>query len=242
MRRSRILRGLPIAGLLWLMLLPGAATAFPLTGVCSMQATSVDAKGESLDTAASGNGSASEAAPFKVDSEGAIKWTGAVTTALPNATWHVDIFGIPVQSGSGGGTSLTGSGTVSLKDLVPFPVTGKYHVTGAITSAAGTCEGDGWFEIVGNPVGTPLFFLDLGLLVTALILLVLGAGAVWIVALLGGLTLGAALALGSVLFGITPLGSATPEAAIVLGVLIGAAELVVGKGLLHWGTDAPPAA
>ena len=231
MRRPQVLRVLPIAGLLWLLLLTCSATAFNLSN-CDLHVTSTLAGGgaSKADSGDGGHG-ASQANPFLVDPDGTVNWSGQANIAMASNSWHVDLLGVPVLSGTGSSTSnpATGSGSVSIKSILPFPVAGLYYVSGAITGSGGTCQGDGWFKLTGNPVGTVPFILGLVLLVLGLLLMAWGWRGAAFASVIGGLLAGLGGATLLVIFSALVLGAMTPQVALLGGLAAGILEAILRR-------------
>jgi hypothetical protein len=221
LRRTMI--GALLLGALGILGLAGPAAAFPLTN-CTLQATALAADGSTIDSIASGATDATQTAPFLVDWDGTVTYTGNVQVAMLNNTWHVDVFGIPTPLRGGSpnqADNRDGNGTVAVGANAPFRTTGLYYVSGSITGSGGTCSGNGWFKLTGDPIGTIPFFIALLVLILGLLLLAAGSQGHTISAVVGGLLTGLGLAALLVLFSTLPLGSATPIVVLVLGLILG---------------------
>lgn len=230
-----------LAGLItWLWLLPSAAAAFPLSN-CTIQLTSVDASGGTVDTAASGDGSASQSDPFIVDWDGSIKWTGSTSVSLKDNRFQISVFGIPTPLGGtndNGEDNRTGSGTVGVSANAPFRITGLYYVSGTITGSGGSCEGSGVFKLAGDPLGTVPFVAGLALLVVGGLLLAAAFGGSLVAGVLGGLVAGLGLAVMLVIYSALLVGQATPLLAIVLLLVVGIV-LALARGAMRRGASTP---
>jgi hypothetical protein len=220
-----------LAALTWLLLLPATAAAFPLSN-CSMQLSSAGANGAALDTAQSGDGSASQSDPFTVDYNGTVTWSGTVAISMKNNSYHIEVFGIPTPlrgTNSNEDDNRTGGDTVSVGANSPFRVTGTYLVSGAITGSGGTCSGSGWFKLLGDPVGTVPFFAGLALLGVGLALLAFGLRNHPLLAILGGLLAGAGAAVEFVIFSALPAAENTPLVVVLVGLAGGVVVAIIGR-------------
>lgn len=207
-----------------ILLLPASATAFPLTN-CTLELTSVDGGGASIDTATAGAADSTQADPFQVDWEGTVEWAGTTgTQVIKDSRWGVSFFSIPTPlSGNEANEDgdKKGDGTVDVGVNLPFGMTGLFFVSGSISGSGGSCEGSGWMRLVGNPLGSALFWLGL-------ILILLGLLALWrgylrssILAAVGGLFLGLGAAATLITYAVMFVGEWTPLAAFLAGVFIG---------------------
>lgn len=233
MRRPSVVGTLVLVALAWLLLLPASAAAFPLTN-CSMQLTSKSASGATLDTAQSGDQSASQSDPFEVDFNGTVSWSGTVSISMKDNSYFINVFNIPTPlrgTNSNEGDNRTGSGNPSVGANSPFRVTGLYQVSGAITGSGGTCEGSGWFKLLGDPVGTVPFFAGLVLLALGALMLAAGARGNAVLALVGGLLAGLGAAVEFVIFSVVPAGENTVIVVVLVGLACGAVVAVVGRRL-----------
>jgi hypothetical protein len=195
-----------------------------LSGGCTLEMTSTDAKGAAL-ASASGPGTASPGDPFEVDPRGTVTWK-ASAPVITNATYSVSVFSIPILSGSfvneGGGSGA--EDTLNLSEIsLLSQLAGLVYVSGSVTGDGGTCTGAAWVKLSGNPLGSIPGIAGLLLGVLGLVGL---AGSV-----LGshpfrglgfGVMLGIGLGLLSVAFGFMPLGQWTPFIGLVAGPVIGA--------------------
>jgi hypothetical protein len=233
MRRSSAAGTLVFAALAWLLLLPAAVAAFPLEN-CTMSLQSFGANGAPLDTAQSGDASASQADPFQVDYEGTVRWSGTVSISMVNNSYFINVMNIPTPlrgSNSNEGDNRTGGDTVSVAANSPFRVTGTYLVSGAITGSGGTCSGSGWFKLLGDPVGTVPFFAGAALLALGAVLLALGIRGNELLAALGGLLAGAGAAVEFVIFSVLPAGENTVIVVVLVGLASGVVIALVGRSL-----------
>jgi hypothetical protein len=176
------MRRLVIAGALALMavmMLALPLLAAELTGGCTLQANSFDQNGAPLETGTVPPGTeGTDQNPFR------IAWNGRVdfrfttgTTVFANNVWAVYAAGIPFPILSGSDDNpmdLDESGNVTIGPGVPGPVVGLFYVTGFIEGNGGTsrCDGNGWVQIVGDPLATIPFWLAVALLVLGAALLV----------------------------------------------------------------------
>ena len=225
MRRLAII-ALPVL----ILLLPASASAFPLSD-CTVELTSVDADGAELDTATGGAADSTQADPFQVDWDGEVDWIGTTgTQVIKDSDWGVSVFGIPTPlSGSEANEDGTsdGDGTVDVGVNLPFRMTGLFFVSGRITGDGGSCEGNGWMRLVGDPFGTTLFWIGLVLILLGLVALWRGYVHSSILAAFGGLLLGLGVAAMLVIYAVMLVGEWTPLAALAAGVVIGLAVAVM---------------
>jgi hypothetical protein len=233
MRRSSVAGSLVLVALAWLLLFPSAVAAFPLTN-CNMQVRSTTGSGAPLDTAQSGDGSASQTDPFEVDYNGSVSWTGTVQISMKNNSYFINVFNIPTPlrgTNTNEDDNRTGQGNHSVAANSPFRVTGLYLVSGAITGSGGTCAGSGWFKLLGDPVGTVPFFVGLALLGLGALLLALGVRGNAFLALVGGVLAGLGAAIEFVIFSVVPAGENTVTVVVLVGLAGGAVVAIVGRQL-----------
>jgi hypothetical protein len=179
----RLARAATIAALILVWAVPVQAS--DLTGGCTLEVTSYDANGNVLDDATGANqlpGSTegTQDNPFRVDWNGHVDFhfvTG--NTVFQNNHWSIYAEGIPVPILSGQDDNPTDRdelGNVTIGDNVPGGVrfVGLVYVSGSIVGNGETarCDGDGWVEIIGDPVGTIPFWVMALLVVLGLLFLV----------------------------------------------------------------------
>jgi hypothetical protein len=211
---------------------PQAGLAFPLSG-CHLTITSLDAGGAAIDSAIGGGADATQAAPLQVSWDGTIEWSGSSgAQAIRGAGWHVDVFGLPTSlrgddPNQDGGTSAAES--IRISEAVPFQFTGLFYVSGQLSGEGGTCTGEGWVRVLGDPMSTLPFLVSLALVLVGAVLLAVGARGRWLPAVAGGLLLGQGTVLLLVIYGFLPLAAATPPIVIALGLLIGIGAGWVGR-------------
>ena len=229
MRRSILGAVLPAA--LLLLLLPGTAQAFPLT-TCSLDLLSNDGSGAGLDTASSGANDSTQDDPFEVDWEGSVVWDGTTNVVIKNYTYSISVFNVPTPL-QGGGTNddenTQGDGTVGVAANSPFRAAGLYFVSGTYNGEGGSCTGSGWFRLLGDPVGTVPWIAGVALVVIGLLGLVAGIRGSLIIALIGGVLLGAGADLLLISYGVLPLAEFTPLVVLVIGLVLGGAVGFVGS-------------
>jgi hypothetical protein len=229
MRRS--MAGAVMLAALGILILAAPVGAFPLTN-CTLQATSLDANGATIDSIQSGADDATQADPFIVDWDGSVDYDGTAQIAMVNNSWHIDVFGIPTPLRGGDDNPAddhVGSGTVEVSANAPFRFTGLYFVSGSITGSGGTCVGSGWFKLAGDPIGTIPWIIALIVLLLGLLMLALGARGHPIIAFVGGLFTGLGLATLLVLYSTLPLGSGTPIIVLLLGLILGVVIAYLGR-------------
>lgn len=174
----RVLAALSIAGMLALVAAVPVA-AFELNGGCTLDLTSSDASGATLDTASGapggGNGG-TQGDPFLVDWDGSVSWNGSSgDQVFMEHSWSVSVFGIPTPVRGGdpndaGNTKAEDAAGVG--ENAPFRFTGLYYVSGEINGEGGThCDGNGWFKLAGNPLTTLPFWVSVAITVVGALLL-----------------------------------------------------------------------
>ena len=228
-----------LAMLVTSLLIPAASLAFPLTN-CTATLTSISADGSPLDTVVGGAADSTREDPFLVDWNGTVAWEGTTGgIVFTNFTWGISITGIPtplngVVANASGQTE--GSGSVVPNEVLPLELVGLFYVTGSVSSDAGSCDGSGWVQLQGDPLGTLQFWAGLAAVAIGILLIVIGRGGRWLLGLIGGLLLGLGSAVLLITFSLMLLAEWTPLVAIVAGVLIGLAVTV------RKAPEAPPAA
>jgi hypothetical protein len=139
-----------------LLLAPAPARAADLVN-CAGTATSTRADGSSLDSVSAPGPGGTQDQPFQVDFDGAINVSGSSAAVLKNHSWRVNVWFIPVKTGSdpneGGDQAITDK-TVTVKDYIRFELPGLYYVSGSITGEGAACSGSGWVKVLGNPTGS----------------------------------------------------------------------------------------
>jgi hypothetical protein len=180
------MRRLLAAGALTAVLLPILAVpvlAAGLDGGCILQISSfdaADATGTTLDATEvtgpiAGGRVGTEANPFQVDPEGSVSFLFKTPTVFENNHWAVYVQGLPIAilQGSDDNPGDTDErGVVTLGEAVkalPFRVVGTFLVSGDLygNDDAAHCHGEGFVQVLGDPIGTVPWIL-------ALVLLVLG--------------------------------------------------------------------
>jgi hypothetical protein len=206
------------------LLLPAAAGAFPLTD-CTLNLTSVGADGKNLDEATGGGKDSTLADPFQVDWDGTVAWEGTTgSQVIKNSHWSVSVFSIPTPlSGreENADGERDGDGTVEVGVNLPIPITGLFFVSGSIAGEGGSCTGSGWMRLVGNPLGSALFWIGLVLILLGLLALWRGYLRSSILAAFGGLLLGLGVAAMLIVYAAMFVGQWTPLAAFAAGLFIG---------------------
>lgn len=227
-------RSVSIAALLAACLLPLVATsaaAFPLS-TCTLSLESTDGSGATLDTAAAGAPDSTVSDPFKVDWDGQVAYTGSTTVVIKNYTYHVEVFGVPtpIRGGDANDDENTdGDGSVSVGANAPFRVAGLYYVSGGYKGEGGECVGSGWFQLLGNPIGTVPWIAGVLLTLLGAAGVVAGARGHLISSIVGGVALGLGLAVLLISHSVMPLAENTPLAALVGAVILGIAVGIVGR-------------
>lgn len=228
------------ASLLLLMALVGPAGAADppagaaIDGPCTVMAMSGDSAGTQLDEL-DGPATSDAANPFDVDPKGRVAWSGT-GPAITNGTYQLTIYGLPIWSGNidnpGGKTSA--EGTLDLASILPIDLVGVVQVGGSVKGGGGSCSGDAWIRISGDPLTSIPGLAGIGLAVIGLLgVLTAIPGAHPFRGLLAGLLLGIGAGILAIVFGIVPIGALTPFVALGGGGLVG---LILG--LLHIGGTA----
>ena len=169
-RSLRVVAASLVVGSL-LVLVPGAASAESLTG-CSGTATSFDADGNQIDQATASDGKIvdadgkpvfTSANPFTVDNQGTVKYSGSSDAVITDHTWKITMFGTQLVSGGSPNASLTkdADGTFDIQKKVSVRFTGLVRVEGDVTGRGGSCAGDGYIEVQGNPFTSPVTWFGL---------------------------------------------------------------------------------
>jgi hypothetical protein len=148
----------------------GAASA----SGCSGSATSATDSGGNLDRASAPGAGGTSSHPFEIQYDGTVKYDASTQDALNGGTWNVEssVFSF---GGDIGGTNQSQSGNEKVSDHIPFTVPGLYKVK--ITADAPgklSCSVSGWIRIIDSPVGSPLWFFALALIVIGVPLLFFG--------------------------------------------------------------------
>jgi len=243
MRRSFAAAVLLTASLLLAATAPVAA--FPLS-LCQLSLTSKDANGATLDTAQSGANDATQSDPFLVDWFGTVDYTGTTTNVIKNYSYQVFVLGIPTPlrgADTNDGEDVDGGGTVGVATNAPFRVTGLFKVSGGYSGEGGSCAGDGWFKLIGDPTGTVPFWLGLILIALGTLLEIRGLRGHKASAVIGGLLIGLGAAIMLVIYSAMLLAEYTPWAAIGLGLVLGILIALIGRrsGRRELSEDSAPA-
>jgi hypothetical protein len=216
-----------------LLMLPASASAFPLTN-CTLSLTSLDANGATIDSATAGAGDATQADPFLVDWDGSVQWAGTMgSQVIKDHTWSVSVFNIPTPLRGGdpnAGGKTDGDGNVTVGGNLPFRFTGLFYVSGGISGTGGSCAGSGWMRLTGDAFGTIPFWIGLVFIVLGLLFYWMGWRGAWAAAIFGGLLFGLGGALMLIIYAMMFVGSWTPLAAVVAGILIGIMLVVFRRG------------
>lgn len=159
-RRLAALAAAPAIGLL----LAAPVAGFDLNGGCTVTLTSMDASGEVIDTASGPGSGGTSDDPLLIDWEGTVTWeSDSGSQVFLNNEWGTSVFNVPTPVRGGDeneGEGTTGSGTAGVAENAPFRITGLYHVSGEINGDEGAhCDGNGYFKLIGDPLGTVPFFL-----------------------------------------------------------------------------------
>lgn len=145
--------------------------AAQLSGGCSLDARSFDGPNASGNIVDEGSmigpqpegAPGSQTRPFKLDPEGSVDFafhTGSLVFA--NNHWAIFAQGLPVPILSGiddNPLDMDETGIVSLSDTIkalPFLIVGTFFVSGDLWGNRDTahCYGEGYVQVLGDPVGT----------------------------------------------------------------------------------------
>lgn len=226
-----VLRRLALIALpVLVLLIPAGASAFPLSN-CTLDLTSLDANGSTVDSATAGGNDSTMSDPFLADVDGTVEWAGTQgSQVIKDHHWSVSVFNIPTPLSGGDPNAageVDGAGTVDVGANLPFKVVGLFFVSGQIAGDGGSCEGSGWLRLRGDPFGTVGFWLFVGLIVVGGGMLYMGyrRSAAW--AISGGVVFGLGLALGLITYALMLVGSWTPLAAVVAGLALGVVVIAI---------------
>lgn len=185
--RRLISAGVVAATMAIVFILP--VIAAQLSGGCSLEARSFsgpNATGSEVDNGAI-NGPVPEGAvgsqtrPFKVDPEGSIDFAFHTSHVFVNNHWTIYAQGLPVailQGDDDNPLDVDETGIVSIAETVkalPFKFVGTVFVSGDLWGNNDTshCYGEGYVQIVGDPVGTiPWDIMAALILISGVMLLV----------------------------------------------------------------------
>lgn len=206
---------------------PAAALAFSLSPDCELNALSFGSDDSLLDGVVNGGDDSTKTEPFRVDWDGQVHWSGSTKPTVLDNSWHIDVYMLSTPMRGGGANEdrgKQGSGDITFAKSSPFRFTGLYYVSGEFSGDGGSCSGNGWVRLIGNPLATLPFWISVLVTVLGVVLLVAAIRGAWGWALLGGLAAGMGLALILIMLGIVSLDRWTPLAtlggALVLGLLI----------------------
>jgi hypothetical protein len=176
---KRLIAALAVCALL-LLLVAIPVLAAELTGGCVMQVRSFDgpnATGNEVDRAQaagiiSEGAVGSQSRPFKVDPDGSVDFLFNTGSVFQNNHWAIFAQGIPVALLAGSDDNpmdVDETGVVSIGDavkLLPFKVVGTFFITGDLrgNNDQSHCHGEGYVQILGDAVGTPLWILAAALI------------------------------------------------------------------------------
>jgi hypothetical protein len=207
------------------------AAAFPLT-TCTLTLESTTGSADALDTASSGTPDSTMSDPFKVAWDGQVGYVGSTNVVIKDYTYHVEVFGVPtpIRGGDANDDEDTeGDDTVSVGANAPFRVAGLYYVSGGYKGDGGECAGSGWFQLLGNPVGTVPWIVGVALTLIGSLGLVAGARGHLVSSIAGGFLLGLGLDLLLISHSFMPLAENTPLAFFVAGIVLGALIGILGR-------------
>lgn len=232
MRRA-VVRAVVAAALCLLVLAPSQVAAFPLT-TCQLALRATDANNAEIDTAAGGSPDSTQADPFKVAWDGTVSYDGTTSVVIKNYTYGIAVFGVPTPlqgSDPNDDEDTEGDGTVGVAEnsTMPFKVTGLYFVSGNYSGEGGSCTGSGWFQLVGDPIGTIPWLLGVVLIVLGGLGLAAGVRGHPVIGVVGGLLLGLGVAVVLITHSALPLAENTPLAAVIGGAVLGVGAAGAGR-------------
>ncbi len=238
-RRLGLLAG---AAILLLLAVAGpVAAADPpagasITGACTVTATSLDESGADLDTM-TGPATSDPNNPFDVDRKSTVAWSGT-GPPITSGSYSLSIYGFPILAGTidnpAGETSADGVIDVAeILSFVPFDLVGVVEVGAGIGGTGGSCSGNAWIRIGGDPLTSVPGLLGMGAAILGLIGVVSAVpGRHPARGFFAGMLLGAGAGILTLVFGIVPIGALSPPVAILGGAVLGliAGLLPVGGG------------
>ena len=176
----RVLVAGVVGALLLMVTTAGVALGAELTGGCRLEVRSFDgpqASGNEVDEGVAQGVIAegevgSQSRPFRVDPEGSVDFLFTTPTVFQNNHWAIHAQGIPVPLLTGSDDNpldTDETGVVEMGEIVkslPFKVVGVFFVHGDLwgNSDANHCHGEGYVELLGDAIGTPLWLLAAALL------------------------------------------------------------------------------
>ena len=112
--------------------------------------------------------------PFHVGADDTVQWAGRLADAAGDFRWRIKVAGITMDEGEERGGRVTEwTGEKKVGDLLPFKLTGVYHLEWELDGETHSCRGDLWIMLDGNPIWTTPWFIGAGLLLLA-------AGGIWL--------------------------------------------------------------
>jgi hypothetical protein len=169
-----------VVGNLLLLLLAVPMLAAELTGGCVLQVRSFDgpnATGIEVDEGQAAGiipegAVGSQSRPFKVDPDGSVDFLFNTGTVFQNNHWDIFAQGIPVALLAGSDDNpmdVDETGVVSIGEAVkklPFAIVGTFFITGDLwgNENASHCHGEGYVQVLGDAIGTPLWILAAALI------------------------------------------------------------------------------
>jgi hypothetical protein len=167
---------------LLLLLFAVPVMAAELTGGCALEVrsfTGADATGDPIDEGRMqgivNQGDKGDAGnPFKVSLDGSVDFLfSTAPTVFQNNHWEIYAQGVPIpllQGSDDNPLDVDETGVVNLSnisDAVPFRIVGVFFVHGDLfgNNNANHCHGEGYVQVIGDAVGTPLWLIAAALLV-----------------------------------------------------------------------------
>lgn len=154
----------------WPLVVAAPASASSLSG-CSGTVTSYDAAGRVLDAASARDGVLTDERdggqaftadnPFVVDHGGSVVYQGTSDAVITDHHWKLTLLGVPVATGGSANASRTTSadGRFEFGAYSPIAFTGLIRVAGRVSGQGGSCTGDGFIQVQGDPATSPVVLL-----------------------------------------------------------------------------------
>jgi hypothetical protein len=148
-----------------LVLAPAAASAADPTVSLNGCTGTLDAQpkggGTGTQVTAPTAQSASKSDPIVVNWDDKFVYNGSSTAVITDQHWTAWVAGIPVATGGSANASqkTTATGSVEIKKVLPLKLTGLYFVKFELKGSGGSCTGETWLKLAGNPLTTIPFWI-----------------------------------------------------------------------------------
>jgi hypothetical protein len=105
--------------------------------------------------------SASKSDPIVINWDDKLVYNGTSNAAITDQHWTAWVAGIPVATGGSANTNqrTTATGSVEIKKALPLKLTGLYYVKFELKGTGGSCAGETWLKLDGNPLTTIPFWI-----------------------------------------------------------------------------------